>query len=127
MKRRPLGGSGGEATSRGCPDCRRLAQELEVARWEAQRLRRDGGRLADEVAALVRRRAVDSRSPVADALLDYRDPPSTPRADRLAAAERRAEFAEAEAAAIRDGQAQLQEQVARLREKLLAAAAQEEP
>lgn len=40
--------------------------------------------LADEVAALVRRRVIDSRSPAADALLDYRDPPSSPRADRLA-------------------------------------------
>lgn len=41
-------------------------------------------RLADEVAVLVHRRVVDARSPVADALLDYRDPPSTPRAERMA-------------------------------------------
>lgn len=40
--------------------------------------------LADEVAALVRLKVIDSRSPAADALLDYRDPPATPRADRLA-------------------------------------------
>ena len=46
-------------------------------------------RLADEVAALVRRGVLDSRSPAADALLDYRNPPSSERADRLAAAEQR--------------------------------------
>jgi hypothetical protein len=40
--------------------------------------------LADEVAALVRHGVLDSRSPAADALLDYRNPPSSPRADRLA-------------------------------------------
>ncbi len=40
--------------------------------------------LADEVAVLVRRKVIDSRSPAADALLDYREPPSTPRADRMA-------------------------------------------
>lgn len=41
-------------------------------------------RLADEVAVLVKRGVIDSRSPAADALLDYRNPPSSPRADRLA-------------------------------------------
>lgn len=41
-------------------------------------------RLADEVDALVRRKVIDMRSPAADALLDYREPPSTPRSDRLA-------------------------------------------
>lgn len=40
--------------------------------------------LADEVAVLVRRKVIDMRSPAADALLDYREPPTTPRADRLA-------------------------------------------
>lgn len=40
--------------------------------------------LADEVAVLVLRKEIDARSPAADALLDYRNPPSTPRADRLA-------------------------------------------
>ena len=44
---------------------------------------RDAERLADEVAVLVRRGVLDSRSPAADALLDFRDPPSSPRADRL--------------------------------------------
>lgn len=39
--------------------------------------------LADEVAVLVRRQVIDARSPAGDALLDYRNPPSTPRADRL--------------------------------------------
>lgn len=47
--------------------------------------------LADEVAALVRRGVLDSRSPAADALLDYRDPPSSPRADRLAEYDQAAE------------------------------------
>lgn len=41
--------------------------------------------MADEVAVLVRRKVIDSRSPAADALLDFREPPSTPRADRLTA------------------------------------------
>lgn len=41
-------------------------------------------RLADEVAVLVRRKVIDARSPAGDALLDFRDPPSTPRADRIA-------------------------------------------
>ena len=40
--------------------------------------------LADEVDVLVHRKVIDSRSPAADALLDYRNPPSTPRSDRLA-------------------------------------------
>ena len=44
--------------------------------------------LADEVAVLVRRKVIDPRSPAGDALLDYRDPPSSPRADRLAELER---------------------------------------
>ena len=47
---------------------------------------RAADRLADEVAALVQRGKLDARSPL-DALLDYRDSPSTPRADRLAQAE----------------------------------------
>jgi hypothetical protein len=44
--------------------------------------------LADEVAVLVRRGVIDARSPAADALLDFRNPPSSPRADRLAELER---------------------------------------
>src|SRR5436190_18717944 len=40
--------------------------------------------LADEVDVLVRRKIIDSRSPAADALLDYRSPPSTPRSIELA-------------------------------------------
>lgn len=46
--------------------------------------RRAADALADEVAVLVRRKIIDSRSPAADALLDYRNPPSTERADRMA-------------------------------------------
>lgn len=49
--------------------------------------KRGADRLADEVAALIRLRVISERSPVADALLDYREPPSTPRADRLAEVE----------------------------------------
>ena len=44
--------------------------------------------LADEVAALITRRVLDPRSAAGDALLDYRDPPRTPRSDRLAELER---------------------------------------
>lgn len=39
--------------------------------------------LADEVDFLVRSKLVDSRSPVADALIDYRNPPTSPRSDRM--------------------------------------------
>ena len=39
--------------------------------------------LADEVDVLVRRHIIDARSPAADALLDFRNPPMTPRSDRL--------------------------------------------
>ena len=83
----------------GCITClvraeRAAARERDEARAEAARLQRDGDRLADEVAALVRLRELDPRSPAGDALLDYREPPSSPRADRLAATERRAEDAE---------------------------------
>lgn len=39
--------------------------------------------LADEVDVLVQRKVIDSRSPAADALLDFREPPSTERSDRL--------------------------------------------
>jgi hypothetical protein len=46
-----------------------------------------GDRLADEVAVLIRRKAIDARSPAGDALLDYREPPSTERADRMAVLE----------------------------------------
>lgn len=64
-------------------DAEVAAQKLRADAAEL-RLHRDAARLADEVAALVRRGVVDSRSPVADALLDFREPPSTARADRLA-------------------------------------------
>jgi hypothetical protein len=58
--------------------------------------RRAADALADEVAVLVRRHVIDSRSPAADALLDYRDPPSTQRADRMAELERALAKAEQE-------------------------------
>lgn len=56
---------------------------------ELLRLRRDGGRLGDEVQALIQRKVIDVRSPAGDALLDFRDPPRTERGDRLAALEER--------------------------------------
>jgi hypothetical protein len=65
-------------------DQRAAREALTEIQAENVRVRRDGARLADEVAVLVKRRIIDSRSPAADALLDFRDPPSTPRADRLA-------------------------------------------
>jgi len=40
-------------------------------------------KLADEVDVLVRTHKLDSRSPAADALLDYRNPPQTERSDRI--------------------------------------------
>lgn len=68
-----------------------LAAENEALKKErdyaALRLDRDGGRLADEVDVLIRAKVLDSRSPAADALLDFREPPSTPRSCRLAALE----------------------------------------
>lgn len=45
--------------------------------------RRCADALADEVDVLIKRRMIDSRSPAADALLDYRDPPRTPRSEEL--------------------------------------------
>ena len=53
----------------------------------AQTKARDADRLADEVAILVRWHKLDARSPAGDALLDYRDPPSSERADRLVVVE----------------------------------------
>lgn len=71
---------------------RRLADSLSGAERlavvsvlaELLRLRRDGGRLGDEVQALIQRKVIDVRSPAGDALLDFRDPPRTERGDRLA-------------------------------------------
>ena len=62
-------------------------ERLTVERNKALAWRRCADALADEVAVLVRRKIVDSRSPVADALLDYMEPPSSPRSERLAALE----------------------------------------
>lgn len=62
---------------------------------------RDADRLADEVAVLIRRRMIDARSPVGDALQDFRSPPSTERADRLAMLE--SELSAFRRAALTDG------------------------
>jgi hypothetical protein len=39
--------------------------------------------MADAVDVLVRTKVIDARSPAADALIDYRNPPTTPRSDRI--------------------------------------------
>ena len=64
------------------------AAEIEVERLKAEAPRqpfdvRCADALADEVAVLVKRQVIDSRSPAADALLEYRTPPRTDRSDRL--------------------------------------------
>lgn len=70
----------------------RLTRERDEARalgemeWQVDR--RGAERLADEVAVLIRKGLLDARSPTGDALLDYRNPPSSPRADRLVTLER---------------------------------------
>ena len=61
-----------------CPNCNLVLSSML-----------DAEALAYEVAVLVRSRAIDPRSPAGDALLCYRDPPSSERADRLAAADRK--------------------------------------
>lgn len=77
-----------------------FAGSLHLGQAEIARLKEGGAhpfdrtaadRLADEVATLVRRRVLDARSPAGDALLDYRDPPTTDRADRMAEFERELE------------------------------------
>lgn len=69
-----------------------LADQLEAARREIDRLNAQpvrlfdklcADRMADEIAVLVQRKVISSRCPAADALLDYRDPPQSPRSDRL--------------------------------------------
>lgn len=64
--------------------------------------RRCADALADEVDVLVRTRIIDSRSPAADALLDYRNgKPTTERSDRIVALERELETAKRELTAAR--------------------------
>jgi hypothetical protein len=69
-------------------ECCKLTKELEAERAYTAALspltKRCADALADEVDALIKTGVIDSRSPAADALLDYREPPSTPRSDRLA-------------------------------------------
>lgn len=84
-----------------------LEEERDLAKL---RLERDGGRLADEVAVLVRQRVVDQRSPVADALLDFREPPASERSDRLVTLER-------DAATLRERVATLEKEVTALEDE----------
>lgn len=72
----------------------RLLTEIEELHRRAPRESFDvrcADKLADEVDVLVLRKVIDSRSPSADALLDYRNPPTSPRSDRMAALEKRQE------------------------------------
>jgi hypothetical protein len=67
----------------------RLAQENRELKAQREQVltpfqKIGADRLADEVASLVTRGYLDSRSAAADALLDYREPPRTARSDRLA-------------------------------------------
>ncbi len=78
----------------GCLNNRTLVgrQRAELARVRAMLPRepfdvRCADALADAVDVLVQRKVIDSRSPAADALLDYRNPPSTPRSTQLATAQ----------------------------------------
>lgn len=102
-----------EIADRTCSHIQGLESEMSalqswVAEMKLQALRaKYAEALADEVAVLVRRKVIDSRSPAADALLDFRDPPSTPRADRMAGLE--------------GGHLALQAQVTELTEHLAAA------
>jgi hypothetical protein len=66
-------------------------RELEEARPLTPFERIAADRLADEVASLVSRHLLDSRSAAADALLDYREPPRSARSDRIAALEEEVE------------------------------------
>lgn len=76
----------------------RYRQERDEVRAELKQLKKTVPRepfdvrcadaMADEVDVLISRKVIDCRSPAADALLDYRDPPRTPRSDRLAELER---------------------------------------
>jgi len=71
--------------------------------------------LADEVDVLVRTRVIDARSPAADALLDYREPPATPRSDRISDLERQVASLRHQVEAMRavhDQARQLAEEVA---------------
>jgi hypothetical protein len=68
-------------------ECESLKAELKTLKAQMPRNPFDvrcADALADEVAVLIRRRLLDSRSPAGDALLDYRNPPTNPRVDRLA-------------------------------------------
>lgn len=86
-----------------------LAAERDAANAEVKKLRYALSRaplrtfdqigadhLADEVCVLIDRKIIDSRSPAADALLDYRDPPRSPRSDRIVVIEKSAAGLQAE-------------------------------
>lgn len=61
----------------------RLTAELAAANTRRTFKSRAADALADEVDVLIRRKVIDMRDPAADALLSFRDPPTSERSDRL--------------------------------------------
>lgn len=70
-------------------------------------------KLADEVAVLIQRGRLDSRSAAGDALLDYRNPPRNERSDRIADLEAEVKSA---CQALQDEQCESEMQAARVKE-----------
>lgn len=60
-----------------------LSQPAPVTDAESPFDRQAADEMADAVAALVTRKVIDARSPAADALLNYRNPPRTERSDLI--------------------------------------------
>ena len=93
--------------------------DYEELEWVIQR--RAADRLADEVAVLVMRGDLDARSAAGDRLLDYRNPPRSPRSDRLLELEYALAASQAETLALRqrveasaNGMDTLQQRIAEL-------------
>lgn len=82
-----------DAYEKACAALHAAKAERDTLRAEGERLKarmprepfdvRCADALANEVDRLVRRRIIDSRSPAADALVEYRNPPTDPRQPRL--------------------------------------------
>lgn len=69
------------------PEMKRLKQRNEELNAHLSPWHVCVSALADEIDVLVRRHVIDARSPAADALLDVRNPPMSPRSDRIVALE----------------------------------------